>query len=68
MRDYDLYTAYALRFGLTFLPKGLSDAAWVAATKLMVGALKERGPIVTHALIAARLDMCVTHAEAACLA
>lgn len=66
MKDYDLYTAYVLRFGLTFLPKGLSDAAWAAATELMVRALKEMGPIVTHALIAARLDTGVKHAKAAC--
>lgn len=51
MRDYDLYNLYVMRFGLTFVPKGLDAEAWTVANHLMWCALQADGPLVTHASI-----------------
>lgn len=51
MKNYELYSIYAMEFGLTFLPKGFDDETWQAAIELMRQALAGKGPVVTHELI-----------------
>lgn len=47
MKDYQLYHQYVGEFGLTFLPKEIHEDAWEIATKLMIEALRHKGPAVT---------------------
>jgi hypothetical protein len=51
MKDLELYTRYAMKFGLTFLPIGFDDKTWQAAVELMKLALEGKIVIVTHELI-----------------
>lgn len=55
MRDYRLYLLYVNEFGLTFLPKHLSEQHWDIATELMLRALHHEGSAVTHELIETHL-------------
>lgn len=51
MNNYDLYSRYAVNFGLTFLPKGFDDVTWQAAVELMRQALAGKAAAVTHEMI-----------------
>lgn len=56
VRDYRLYLLYVKEFGLTFLPRKLSEQHWEVATELMLRATHHEGSAVTHELIETHLN------------
>jgi hypothetical protein len=52
LKDYRLYHQYVEKFGLTFLPREIHEDTWEIATKLMLEALRHKGPAVTLESIA----------------